>query len=62
MDLTNVEELEDLHFKPKRGINEKQHQICHLTDVDHAVDFIVTLKECYPPLLANDQSYRTWMK
>ena len=50
MNLTNIEELKDLHLKTKTGVDEEKNKVGHLGHVDHAVDVIGALDEGELPL------------
>ena len=58
MNLTNIEELEDLHLKTKAGVDEEKNKVGHLGHVDHAVDVIGALDEGQSPLFP--RNHRNW--
>ena len=59
MNLTNIEELEDLHLKTKAGVDEEKNKVGYLGHVDHAVDVIGALDEGQPPLFPRHHRDRT---
>ncbi len=50
--LTDIQELKDLHLKAKASVHQDQHQVCHLGNVNHTVDVVVTLNYRQPTFLA----------
>ena len=58
MNLTNIEELEDLHLKTKTGVDEEKNKVGHLSHVDHAVDVVGALDEGQSPLFP--RNHRNW--
>ena len=57
MNLTNIEELEDLHLKTKAGVDEEKNKVGHLGHVDHGVDVVAAFEEGETAVFARDHGH-----
>ncbi len=50
--LRHIQKLKGLHLKPKRAVNQQQHQIGRFGDVAHRIEVVRALEDRETPLLA----------
>merc|ERR1719259_1051542 len=49
MNLTNIEELKNLHLKSKTGVHQQKNKVSHLGNINHGVDVIGTFYQGQSP-------------
>ncbi len=58
MNLANIEELENFHFKTETGVTQQEDQVGTFGNVDHTIDVVVALNQRDPALLRHNN--RDW--